>query len=128
MTGTNKNEDHQLRLLLFEALIPPGFRPESDDEIEAMLDALGGEEFEDDKVSRIVENAFCSKKSLERERMASPQFDVLSEENAGELLALHRAGDEELSPEIKAKLEAIRKKVQQEAENETNTEDDELEA
>ena len=108
--------------MLSDALIRPGFRPES----EAMLDALGGDEFGEDKVSRIMDKAF-GREPLGRRESEPVAFDVTSDEEAGELLALHRAGSDELTPEMKAKLDALRKKVQQEEEDETDTEEDELE-
>lgn len=126
MAGAREDGDRRLRWMLSDALIRPGFRPESDDDIKTMLDALGGDEFGEDKVHRIMDKAF-GRESLGRRQREPVTFDVTRDEEAGELLALHRAGSDELTPEMKAKLDALRKKVQQEEEDETDAEDDELE-
>lgn len=126
MAAARENGDRRLRWMLSDALIRPGFRPESDEDVEAMLDALAGEEFGEDKVSRIMDKAF-GRQPLGRRDHELIAFDVTSDEETEELLALHRAGSDKLTPEMKAKLDALRKKVQQEEEDKTDTEEDELE-
>jgi hypothetical protein len=126
MADAREDGDRRLRWMLSNALIRPGFRPESDEDIERMLDVIGGDEFGEDKVSRIMDKAF-GREPLGRWEREPIAVDVSSDEEAGELLALHRAGSEELSPEMKAKLDALRKRVQQEKKDDTDAEDDELE-
>ena len=126
MADAREDGDRRLRWMLSNALIRPGFRPESDEDIERMLDAIGGDEFGGDKVSRIMDKAF-GREPLGRREREPVAFDVTSDKEAGELLALYRAGSEELSPEMKAKLDALRKKVQQEKKDNTDAKDDELE-
>ena len=50
----NKNSNQRLHKILNAALIPPGFRPQNNTEIEALLETIGGESLSSDKLARML--------------------------------------------------------------------------
>lgn len=51
---TNKNSDRVFDGLIHRSIVPKGFRPETDAEIEAMLESLGSGEISDEKRRRML--------------------------------------------------------------------------
>jgi len=115
-------EDQERRLmdLIAEALIPRGFRPQSDNEIEALLDAMDNEPLSEEEIKRILAKARSKMPIGERNVAPVEPIDYPLSESEKELVALYRSQGKELPPEIQKKLEELRKKAK---ENEEEKED-----
>lgn len=53
-----KNDDKMqkdLNELVYKAHVPKGLRPETNEDIDAMLDAIGGDKYTDKKVQRMMQ-------------------------------------------------------------------------
>jgi len=107
-----KYNEQKLNSLIFEAIIPKGLRPESQSDIEVMLDVTGGEKFTEDKLQRMLGKVrgeepigFCDWKSLD-------SLEKLTERQQ-ELVVFYRSRGRELPQEVKSKLDEIRRRAQE---------------
>jgi len=114
-----KYSDKELNSLIFKAIVPRGLRPTSRQDIEAMLDALGGEEISEDKLQRMLRKVrgeepigFCDLESLDSLE------DLTARQK--ELVAFYRAQGKQLPPDIQAKLNEIRKRAKGHQDNHRN--------
>lgn len=110
---------------LHRMLVPPGFRPQSDEDIEKVLDAFD----EGPLNSEIVERVLGKSKSEIRRCYDSANFDTTSTDQDGaeseELLALHRSEGDVESDDVKKKLEAYRQHAkEQDIDDETENDVD----
>lgn len=114
MTVGDKDSDRQLRRLLYQILIPRGYRPRSDQEIDAMLDTIGGEPLSEEKKARMLRKIQSGEGIGVRDKVLSDvvyaDFETLSEEQK-ELVSLCRAKGEEIPPEIQAILDEMEKRA-----------------
>lgn len=109
-----EGQNHKLMDLVAEALIPRGFRPQSEEEIEALLDAMDGKPLSEEKVKRILAKARGQMPIAERNIVfIEPIVEYTLNEREKELVSLHRAQGKELPPEIQKKLEELRKKAKE---------------
>lgn len=122
MNKKENDNDRQLRRMISDAVIRPGFRPQTDDEIEAMLNALAGESFSDDQVERILKKAKGDLPIGERHN-APAFYEESNVEEVGELLAMHRGEGEDMPDEVKEKLDMLRKKAEQDDSEENDDSD-----
>ena len=114
MNDNQTDTDRRLREMLSDAIIRPGVRPRTNDEIEAMLEAFGGDEFSDRELDRILLKA---RGELPLGHSTVQRLaDEPAQDEARELLALHRAEGTEISEEIKKRLEEIRRQAVRDAE------------
>lgn len=120
MNEKESEKDRHLRRMISDAVIRPGFRPQTNDEVEAMLDALEGEQFSDDQVERILDKSKGELPVGEREG-EGVFYEEPSEEEAGELLAMHRAGGDDIPDDVKAKLDALRKQAEEDVDNDDDS-------
>ena len=103
--------DRELRRRIERAIVPPGLRPRLED-IEALLDAVGGDPLTDDEVARILTKAKGDLPLGRRRRDDEPiAAEHVAAEEEQELLALHRSQGKEVPDEIQRKLDALRKKA-----------------
>lgn len=108
---TNENDDRAFDDLVFRALVPKGFRPKTDAEIEQMLDGLGQVEIPKSKLERMVG------KINGTIPMAWEEFDEpiiaceADSSDARELAELYRARGEVVPPEVEAKLRELERKA-----------------
>ena len=114
-----KYNDKELNSLIFKAIVPKGLRPTSKQDIEAMLDALGGEEISENKLQRMLRKirgeepiGFCDWESLN----SLEELTIRQEE----LVAFYRAQGKQLPPDIQAKLDNIRKRAKGNQDNNRN--------
>ena len=49
-----ENTDKKINSLIHRAIVPRGLRPESQEDIEAMLDTIGGEKLSEEKFRRMM--------------------------------------------------------------------------
>ena len=111
----NSNEDHtdvRLRKLLSKALVPPGYRPKNNEEVEALLDIIGGEPLDGDKFARMMGKIQGREPIGHQPEQEQKPFDTqnLSEQQQ-ELLALYRAKGKDIPPEIEKVLEDMRRRA-----------------
>lgn len=113
-----EDQDQRLMNLIAEALIPRGFRPQSDNEIEALLDAMDGEPLSEEKIKRILARARGKMPIGERNFASVETIEHTLSESEKELVALYRSQGKELPPDIQKKLEELRKKAKEEEKEE----------
>ena len=110
--------DAELNKLVFKAIVPKGLRPETPEEIEAMLDTIGGESPSDDTVERML------RKIRGEERLGEPQEkteNIWTNESTEELsaseLALYRNRNDEIPPEIQKQLQDLEEEALEDSED-----------
>jgi len=109
---SSDKEDKKLYSLIYKAIVPKGLRPESQEEIEAMLDTIGGEPLSEDKFMRMMRRI----KGEEPIGVIPDEPDAfLLEEKLSpherQLLTRYRTRGEAIPPEIQKKLDEIRKRA-----------------
>ena len=122
MSNAEREPDSLLREMISKAVIRPGFRVESNDEIETMLDALGGDPFTDEVVSRIVRKAWGDLPIDPKRPVSDVGSGSFAQEE--ELLALYRSGGEEIPEDIRQKLDEFRRKAQEADQDDDGRSDD----
>jgi hypothetical protein len=111
MAISDENFDRRLSKLLYNALIPHGFRPKSNDEIEAMLETIGGEPLAEEKRERMLRKISGEEPIRVRpEQILNVASEALTEEQK-ELVELWRAKGEEIPPDIRALLDEMEKRA-----------------
>jgi hypothetical protein len=97
--------------LIRRAVIPAGYRPETPEDIEAMLQACGDESITDEKLQRMLKKVKGELPIGERtahEATDLSEFAHSLTEEQRELVALHKAQGTEMPPEILALLRKFR--------------------
>ena len=104
--------DKDIKDYLHRMLIPPGFRPQSEEDLEKALDIFDKGPLDADSVSRILGKA-KGEIPLRYESMQSG-FGVIEEGvESDELLALHRSESDIKSEEVQKKLEKYRQQAKE---------------
>lgn len=110
----NDNTDPNDRVfdgLVRRAIVPKGFRPRTDAEIEAMLDGLGQDEMPEEKMHRML-GKIRGQIAMGWERNeASPLDRKCDSEEAREMAEMFRAKGEELPPDLEKKLREMEKRA-----------------
>lgn len=119
--ANNKN----MKDYLHRMLVPPGFRPQSEEDIEKVLDAFD----EGPLDSEIVERVLGKSKGEIQRSYDSVEFDttgtVQDRAESEELLALHRSEGDVESDDVKKKLEEYRQHAkEQDVDDETENDVD----
>ena len=110
-----KYNDQELNSLIYKAIVPKGLRPTKPSDIEAMLDAIGGQEPSDGKLQRMLRKVRGEEPiGVFEERIEEPSQELTREQQ--ELVAFFRARGEEIPPEIQAKLDEMRKRAKRKEE------------
>lgn len=118
---TDQTPDKPLDALLRRSLIPRGYRPERDADIEKMLAAMDDEGMTLEKHERMLrkingeEPTFVPLPHSDSTEVA----EQLSEQER-ELVALHRAQGKPLPPDLAAKLKAMEQRAAQPPSDETD--------
>ena len=115
------NED--LKDYLHQMIVPSGFRPQTDEEIERALDLFDEGPMDSEIVAKILEKA--KGKLLLNYETAKADLELIEEPaESEELLALHRSGTDEDSVEVNEKLDKYRQEAsdEEESDDETNEE------
>lgn len=111
MAIKDNNSNQRLHEILNAALIPPGFRPQSNTEIEALLETIGGEPLSSDKLARMLRKIGGKDPigvKLQKEVDVSP---CVLNETQRELVMLYRSKGRAIPPEIQAMLDDMRKRA-----------------
>jgi hypothetical protein len=126
MNDKKRKSDELFNGLIRRAIVPRGFRPVNDEEVESMLEGMQGEEMPTDKYQRMLAKIEGGKPlawESEDQDESLGEWDSESKE-ASEFASLFCSeGDEDLSPEMKEKLAEFEKRAAQPPE-----EDDESDA
>ena len=101
-------KDKDLKDYLHRLLVPPGFRPDTPEEIEQTLDGLSKDTMPNDMVSRILAKA-KGEIPMEFENRQPEITPLESSTESEELLALHRGEGDKDSDEVNEKLEQYRR-------------------
>jgi hypothetical protein len=111
---SDDQKDQRLLDLLYEATVPLGYRPESDEEIEAMLDACSDIELSEQQIARMLRRASGDMSAFIRPVAETVFEESMLSESQKELVALHRAKGTALPPEVTALLQRLRDQARME--------------
>ena len=115
--------DKNMKNYLYRKLVPPGFRPQTDDDIEQALDAMDEGPMDSETVARILanarESAVLGYESVEQDFSVAEQTA-----DSEELLALHRSEGDAESEDVKKKLDKYRQQASESTDCEDDTETD----
>lgn len=114
----NRDTEKIFDNLVRRSVVPKGFRPESDQEIEAMFEALGEIELSESKRNRMLgkirgETPMCWE--LEQD---SALVDIESSSELREMVEMFRSRGEEVPPDLEEKLRALEQQAAEEADEE----------
>lgn len=118
---TNQDEDRMFDKLVRRSLVPRGFRPESDEDIEAMFDAFGESELSESKRKRMLRKIRGEEPLVWEQEQDSPSVRIESAADVREMVEMFRSKGEELPPELEERL----RELEQQAAEEPDKEDDE---
>jgi len=112
--------EKDLKDYIHAMLVPPRFRPETNDEIEETLDMFEDGALDDEVVARILKKSDGTLPLSAENVVAAPMVSLEETAESKELLALHRSEGETESEDVKDKLE----KYRQEAREQDDSDDD----
>jgi hypothetical protein len=110
----SRDFDRQLLDLVRQAVVPAGHRPESPEQVEAMLRACADATMTDEKLQRMlrkINGLLPIGERPEAEMLDSEAFEKSLTEEQRELVALHKAQGSEMPPEIRALLQRFREEA-----------------
>lgn len=110
MSQEGKNQK-QINRVIYNAFVPKGLRPESIEDIDGMLDAIGGQEYSDDKFQRMMQKIKGEEPLHANHNKYTESFCEEITESESELMAMHRDGSEKVSPDSQKKLDEMRNRV-----------------
>lgn len=118
--------DQDINKLVFKAIVPKGLRPDTPEEIDAMLDALGGDSLLEDDVQRML------RKIRGEETLGDPTAqrdreccDDAAVEMTDAERALYRNRNEDIPPEVEELLQDLENEALEDGEeDEDDSEDD----
>lgn len=115
--------DNDMKDYLHRRIVPPGFRPTSDDEIERALDAMDEGPMDFQTVQRILAK---SKGDVPLGYESREFIPVPTENNAesNDLLALHRSEGDVESEDVREKLERYRQQANEDDKSDEDAGDD----
>ena len=108
-----QNPDSAFDRLVHRALVPKGLRPRTNEDIEQLLNTIGGEPVSDEKLKRMLRK-IDGREQIGPQRHAQPAPDdaeLTADER--ELVAMYRAQGKSLPPELAAKLKAMEERAAQ---------------
>jgi hypothetical protein len=117
---SEEKADRELYDLIYEAMIPAGHRPETDEEIEAMLEACVGDDLPQEQFDRMLRKIRGEEEIGIRGTDDAALVESQLTEAQQELVALHRAEGKELPPEIQELIEKLRKEAKAQRNEDTD--------
>lgn len=112
---TNQDDERMFDRLVRRSLVSKGFRPEFDQDIEAMFDALGESELAESKRERMLRKIRGEEPLMWEENQNSTPAHVLSTSDVREMVEMFRSKGEEVPPELEEKLRDLERKASEEA-------------
>lgn len=121
-----KYTDQEINELVFKAIVPKGLRPENPEEIDAMLDAIGGNSLSEDDVQRMLRKIRGEERpgdpTAERDRECCDDATVAMSDAE---LALYRNRNEDVPSEVEELLQDMENEALEDGEgDEDDSEDD----
>lgn len=110
---SDQNPDKAFDCLVHRALVPKGLRPRTNEEIEQLLDTIGGAPLSDEKLKRMLRKIDGEEKILPRSPRRSAPAEAALTADERELVAMYRAQGKSLPPELAAKLKAMEERAAQ---------------
>ncbi len=114
-----RHSDKELNELIYRVIVPKGLRPTTPEDIDAMLDAIGGSAPSEESVQRMLRKirgevpiGTGSVAEGLGDRLAVADDANISEE----ALALYRNRNDDIPPEIKEKLKDMEERAMEEGE------------
>ena len=123
--NNNDKPQEAINRLISDACIPRGLRPESNEDIDAMLDAIGGEKHTDDKLQRMMHKIKGEIHIHPDRNDTSENGHIEATERENELMAMYRDGDNNISPDSQEKLDDMTKRARNENKDAEDGEKDE---
>ncbi len=117
MSHEDKNQK-QINKLIYNASVPKGLRPDSIEDIDAMLDAIGGQKYSDDKFQRMLQKIKGEIPLHKDSYKHTENFCNEITEHESELMAMYRDGSEDISPDSQKKLDEMRNRALEQDEEE----------
>ena len=117
MMKNNEKIQNKLNKLIYKAHIPKGLRPETNEDIDAMLDAIGGNKYTDEKLQRMLQKITGQiPLHSESDNLADNTYEEMTEQES-ELLAMYRDGSEDISSDSQKILDEMRKRARKKDED-----------
>lgn len=118
-----KDEDKLFDGLVRRCFVPKGFRPESEEDIDTMFEALGSSDLSETKRSRMLRK-IRGEEPLIWERSDSTGVRLDSAAQAREMVEMFRARGEEVPAELEERLRELEQQAAQEVDEESDEDTD----
>lgn len=106
----DSNAEKKFLSLVLASTVPKGYRPETDDEIDAMLDGIGTSSMADDKLLRLLRKISGEEPIFPMETYCESLVNTECEE-AMELAAMYKAQGNPIPEELVAKLKRMEERA-----------------
>tara|TARA_R110002049_G_scaffold276108_1_gene454252 strand:- start:3069 stop:3443 length:375 start_codon:yes stop_codon:yes gene_type:complete len=123
MNNKRDKSDRLFDALVYRAIVPKGFRPQNNEQIEEMLDALGSEELSSEKLQRMLGKIHGQIPMTWETEDSDPTENLTDSAETHELVEMFRARGEELPPELEEKLREMEKRAAKHPNEEENSND-----
>ncbi len=110
---SDQNPESMFDRLVHRALVPKGLRPRTNEEIEQLLDTIGGAPVSDEKLKRMLRKIDGEEEILPQSSRQTAPVDAELTADERELVALYRAQRKAFPPELAAKLKAMEERAAQ---------------
>ncbi len=108
---TNQNPEMRRDMLLRRALVPKGYRPTKNSDIEKMLNTIDDAPIDHDKKARMLRKINSQEPMFQRPAKPIFTVDTKLTEQEREMVALHRAQNKPLPPDLAAKVKAMEQRT-----------------
>ncbi|WP_417379094.1 hypothetical protein [Gimesia sp.] len=113
---TIEDKEKMFDKLVRRSLVPKGFRPESDEGIEEMLDALGKCELSESKSNQMLRKIRGQEPMIwDREEGSTPVQHDDSTTDLREMVEMFRSKGDDVPPELQKKLRELEQQAAEEA-------------
>lgn len=123
MSHEDENQK-QINKLIYNASVPKGLRPESKEDIDAMLDTIGGQEYSDDKFQRMMKKIKGEIPIRADHVKLTESFNEEMTEHESKLVGMHRDGSKDISPDSQKKLDEMRNRALKHDEEQENADEE----
>src|SRR5580692_6569578 len=111
---SSEADDRIFDELVRRSFVAKGFRPSTDEAVEAILDALGGSEIDGSKLARMLRKVRREEPMGWEHPTNSPVCAAEEANETRELVEMFRAKGEEISEDIAEKLSELERKAAEE--------------
>src|SRR4051812_45674933 len=111
------NPDKRFDALVHRAMVPKGYRPRTNEQIEQMLGTIGGVPVDQDKLARMLAKLNSQLPPSPGPKGALPYPAGADTDGKRAMRALHKAPGPSISAQMRAKIEEIERKAASPAED-----------